>query len=130
MVPNSLRILYAEDDPDVRELVSLVLTYNNYEVVATDNEEVALSSARSSNFDLYLLDNNLYNSSGFELCKKLREFDTKTPILFYSGTAYAADRERAIINGAQGYLTKPVENQRLIKEVVRLISEAQHQAVA
>lgn len=62
--------------------------------------------------------------SGTELTKKLREFDTKTPILFYSGAALDADKENARLAGAQGYLVKPVDNDALIAKIVRLIADA------
>jgi DNA-binding response OmpR family regulator len=116
------RILYAEDDADTRELVSFVLTRSDCEVVATSTMDQALISARSEHFDLYLLDNWLNGASGIELCRELRSFDPQTPILFYSGAAFEADKESALKNGAQSYLTKPIENERLVGEVFRLIN--------
>jgi DNA-binding response OmpR family regulator len=62
--------------------------------------------------------------SGIDLCKKLREFDPSTPILFYSGAAYESDKQQAFAAGAQGYLVKPVDNDELIEQVSRLISAA------
>ena len=62
--------------------------------------------------------------SGTELTEKLRQFDLKTPVLFYSGTAYDADREAARESGAQGYLVKPANGEQLIAEVARLIAES------
>lgn len=62
--------------------------------------------------------------SGEELCKKIREFDSKTPILFYSGAAYDSDKKRAVDSGAQGYLVKPVAEDKLLAEVVRIIAES------
>ncbi len=62
--------------------------------------------------------------SGTALTKKLREFDIKTPILFYSGAAYETDKEAARLSGAQGYLVKPAGGDRLTAEVVRLVAEA------
>jgi two-component system, OmpR family, response regulator len=122
MANSKTRILYTEDDADTRELVTLVLSLAGCEVVGTDSEEFALTLAKTGHFDLYLIDNRLANSTGEELCQRLREFDVKTPILFYSGSAYDSDRNSALQNGAQGYLTKPAENQQLVNEVFRLIS--------
>jgi DNA-binding response OmpR family regulator len=62
--------------------------------------------------------------SGEDLCVKIREFDSKTPILFYSGAGYPADKERARAAGAQGYLVKPVLDDELVTEVVRIIAES------
>jgi len=115
-------ILYVEDDQDTRDLVTFVLTMNNYQIVAADNCDDAMMMARSSQFDLYLIDNWMAGCSGVDLCKKLREFDPLTPVLFYSGAAYESDKQQAFSAGAQGYLVKPVDNNELIEEVFRLIS--------
>jgi CheY-like chemotaxis protein len=118
------QILYTEDDADTRELVSYVLAGSNYKVMVAENNDTALLLARSNHFDLYMIDNWMPGGSGVELCRKLREFDSYTPILFYSGAAYDKDKQEAFASGAQGYLTKPVDNDELIKEVFRLIAEA------
>jgi CheY-like chemotaxis protein len=57
------------------------------------------------------------------MCKKLREFDPRTPILFYSGAAFERDKQ-ALTAGAQGYLVKPIDNDELIQQFTRLISAA------
>jgi len=119
--PNA-RILYAEDDADTRELVTLVLEMQNCQVVATESYDEALRLARAEHFDLYLIDNWMPHISGVRLCEQLREFDQHTPVLFYSGAAYEADKERALASGAQGYLVKPAAGDQLIAEVFRLIA--------
>ena len=124
MPPSKRRILYVEDDTDTRELVSFVLRQENYDVVLAENNDKALLLARTMHFDLYMIDNWMPGGSGIDLCERLREFDSSTPILFYSGAAYDQDKLAAFAAGAQGYLTKPVENDRLISEVSTLVSEA------
>jgi DNA-binding response OmpR family regulator len=119
------RILYTEDDQDTRELVTYVLATRNYEVVGAANYDDAMQLARTNHFDLYLIDNWMPGGSGIELCKTLREFDTWTPILFYSGAAYEGDKQQAFAVGAQGYLVKPTAPDVLIAEVVRIISVSQ-----
>ena len=126
--PNA-RILYAEDDADTRELVTLVLEMQNCQVVATESYEEALRLARAEHFDLYLIDNWMPHISGVKLCEQLREFDRDTPVLFYSGAAYDADRERALASGAQGYLVKPAAGEQLIAEVLRLVSGSRQSGV-
>jgi DNA-binding response OmpR family regulator len=120
------QILFTEDDADTRELVSCVLATSNYKVMVAENNDSALLLARSNQFDLYIIDNWMPGGSGIDLCKKLREFDAHTPILFYSGAAYYRDKQEAFSSGAQGYLTKPVDNDELIKEVSRLIAAARN----
>jgi DNA-binding response OmpR family regulator len=115
------RILYSEDHSDTRELVKFVLSSQGFDVVATDNHCEALSLARTSRFDLYLIDSWMPGMSGVDLCKELRKFDESTPILFNSGAVFAKDKEEAFEAGAQGYLMKPTDLEELIAEVFRLV---------
>src|SRR6266403_882776 len=107
-------MLPGESEPDRHQ--------NNYKVVAVDNCDHALMQARSNLVDLCLIDNWSSACSGIDLCKKLREFDSRTPILFYSGAAYERDKQQALAAGAQGYLVKQVDNDELIEQVSRLTS--------
>ena len=115
------RILYIEDHADTRELVTIVLRQNEYDVITGSTIEAGIDLARSGRFDLYLLDSWLPDGSGLDLCKKIREFDPLTPILFYSAAAYDADREDALKSGAQGYLIKPSHTSELCSLVSALI---------
>src|SRR5712671_6283374 len=102
-----IRVLVTEDDPDALALLEFILTGAHCEVVTTPNSLQALKLAKGQTFDLYLLDNWMDDMSGVELCRKLREFDRGTPILFYSGAAYEADKRAAFGAGADGYMVKP-----------------------
>ena len=124
MKSQAARILYAEDDADTRELVTVILERQNCQVIATESHNEALRLARAEHFDLYLIDNWMPGISGVRLCEQLREFDQHTPVLFYSGAAYESDRARALSSGAQGYLVKPVDGDELVAEVLRLISDS------
>jgi DNA-binding response OmpR family regulator len=118
------RILCTEDDLDTRELITFVLTRSNFEVVTAETPALAIEMAQAFSFDLYLIDNWMPSMSGPDLCRELRSFDAATPILFYSGAGYDKDKTAAYASGAQGYLVKPVDNDNLVAEVRRLISES------
>jgi len=122
-------ILYIEDHADTRELVTIILRQNNYDVTTGSTIEAGLHLAKSERFDLYLLDSWLPDGSGLDLCKQIREFDPLTPILFYSAAAYEADREDALKSGAQGYLIKPSQTSELCSLVSALI-EAPYKQLA
>jgi len=115
-------ILYIEDHEDTRELVSFVLQRRDYEVTTSSTISNGVRLACENSYDLYLLDSWLPDGSGLDLCRKIREFDARTPILFYSAAAYEIDRELALNSGAQGYLTKPTLNTELCDLVSRLIN--------
>ena len=102
-----IRVLFADDHEDISLIVSTVLGALDYEVVTADGVISALALARAGGFDVYLLDNQLPDGTGRELCERLREFDQDTPIVFFSGDAYEFDRQRAFSCGAQGYVEKP-----------------------
>jgi DNA-binding response OmpR family regulator len=118
---NTPRVLYIEDHEDTRELVTLVLEQKCIEVVTGSTIRSGVDLAESQDFDLYLLDSWLPDGSGLELCRKIREFDKATPILFYSAAAYEIDRLEAIKSGAQAYLIKPSHPWELCNLVTSLI---------
>jgi DNA-binding response OmpR family regulator len=121
---NKHHILYIEDHEDTRELVTLVLSQRNFEVTSCTTIETGARLAYENSFDLYLLDSWLPDGSGLDLCRKIREFDRTTPILFYSAAAYEVDKELALKCGAQGYLIKPSQNSELCDLVAILIAES------
>ena len=123
------RILCTEDDPDSRALLVFVLENNGYLVTCPKNSADALSLAEHEQFDLLLVDNWMPGLSGQELTRQVREFNKKTPILFFSGAAYESDKQEARNAGAQGYLIKPFGISELTHEVARLIGEAKTSAM-
>ncbi|MFN2576296.1 MAG: response regulator [Pyrinomonadaceae bacterium] len=120
----SPRVLCTEDDRDTRELLNVILTSHGFEVISPTTSNEALELIKTQTFDLVLVDNWMPDLSGTELTKRIREFDTETPILFCSGAAYERDKEAARLAGAQGYLVKPVEVDYLLAEVSRIIAES------
>jgi DNA-binding response OmpR family regulator len=121
-MPQNAQILFVEDHEDTRDLITLVLEHEKYQVTSDGTLEGALKAAAVGKFDLFLLDTGLPDGSGFELCERLREFDSATPILFYSGAAYDSDKLKAIRAGAQGYLVKPCSFAELLRTVATLIA--------
>jgi DNA-binding response OmpR family regulator len=127
---NTPRVLYVEDHEDTRELVTLVLEQKRFEVVTGSTIKSGVALAGSQDFDLYLLDSWLPDGSGLDLCRKIREFDKVTPILFYSAAAYEIDRMEAIKSGAQAYLIKPSQPSELCRLVTSLIESHRRCPVA
>jgi DNA-binding response OmpR family regulator len=101
--------------------MALILRDCHYEVATAATIDGALELAKSSQFNLFILDSWLIDGSGIDLCKQIREFDDCTPILFYSGAAYEKDKCLAMSSGAQAYLIKPVEVPELLAAIKGLI---------
>jgi CheY-like chemotaxis protein len=112
-----LRILYAEDDLDTRELTYLILTQAGFDVVCADSAVDAIQLAKEGSFDAYLLDNWMPQISGWELCQQIKGFDSHTPIIFYSAAAYQSDIDKAFAMGAQAYITKPARGEELVSSI-------------
>ena len=101
------RVLYIDDDEDSRVMLSTLLRFWRIETKAVGTGAQALSSIQAERFDLYLLDVRLPDLDGFELCRRMRDYDSHTPILFFSGAAHEADKKRGIKAGANAYVIKP-----------------------
>lgn len=108
-MPSSVqpRILCVDDDEDSREMLGILLKFWRIETKAVGTAAQALSLIQAERFDLYLLDAWLPDLDGFELCRRLRDFDPHTPILFFSGAAYEDDLKRGMEAGATAYVRKP-----------------------
>lgn len=101
------RVLYVDDDEDSREMLRMLLELRSIETKAVGTAGEALSSIRAEHFDLYLLDGWLPDLDGFELCRRMRSYDSKTPILFFSGAGHEADKKMGREAGANAYVIKP-----------------------
>ena len=124
MLPPKLRILFSEDHPDTREMTCIVLEKEGFEVVCPETAFEVLRLAKSERFDVYLLDSWTPGLSGIDLCQQIREFDSRTPVVFYSAAAYATDKQRALDAGAQAYLSKPVAFDDLVNTLCITIQQA------
>ena len=103
----NLRVLYAEDNDDARVMVTMLLGFANIDVTTAQTVAESWRLAQTEHFDLYLLDSRFPDGSGLELCRQLHEYDSHTPILFYSCNAFETDKQEGMAAGASGYLTKP-----------------------
>ena len=101
------RVLCVDDDEDSRAMLVTLLKRAFVEAKAVGSAAQALSLIRAEQFDLYMLDSRLPEIDGFELCRQLRAVDSHIPILFFSGAADVADKEKGTAAGADAYVVKP-----------------------
>jgi len=116
-----MRILYVEEHSESCELLVLWLSASGYEVVPVNNISEGLNLARNGGFDAYLLSSMFTDGSGPELCRAIRVFDLNTPIIFYSALTRDRDLEAAMNAGAQAYLIKPDDLEKIEPTIDRLI---------
>ena len=101
-------VLCVEDDPDTQEMLGVLIEQRGYRFRAVGNCAEALALLREDNYSLLLLDNQLPDGAGIDLCKEIRRFDKRLPIVFLSGTTHINAQEVALNAGANAFLTKPV----------------------
>lgn len=102
-----LRVLCVDDDEDSRVMLTALLKLAFIEAKAVGTAAQALTTIQAEPFDLYMLDSRLPDLDGFELCRRLRAIDRKTPILFFSGAAFETDKKKGLEAGANAYVVKP-----------------------
>jgi CheY-like chemotaxis protein len=121
------QILVVDDYAGARYLRSRILTDAGYEVVEAENGEDALRMAGAVRPSLILLDVNLPDISGTEVCERLRH-DPATagiPVIQITGAWLSEDaRRRGMASGANAYLTEPVDDVTLLREVMNLLEAA------
>lgn len=120
---SSHRILCVEDDKDSLELLQFLLGNEGFQVVSCLTSEEALQLAERNSFSAIVLDNRLGDISGVEICREIRTYDKQTPIIFYTASAYPKDREAGLAAGANDYLVKPDDFERIAETIKRLVSK-------
>lgn len=112
-------ILIVDDDPDHLFMVSMMLKQEEYEVFTASNGRTALEMAQSVSPDLILLDINMPDLSGYEVCERLKADETTgdVPVIFVSALDKMLDKAKAFSLGAVDYMTKPFQ----LEEVLALV---------
>ncbi|MEX1167415.1 MAG: response regulator transcription factor [Hydrogenophaga sp.] len=118
------RILVAEDQTDIRDLLVLNLRAAGYTVSETRDGLSALALHTEAHCDLLLLDLMMPGLDGLELCKILRGRGDNTPILMLTAKATELDRVLGLELGADDYLTKPFSLAELLARVKALLRRA------
>ena len=118
------RILVAEDQSDIRDLLVLNLRSAGYEVEAVGDGAQALARHAERLSDLLLLDLMMPGTDGLDVCKALRARGSATPILMLTAKSTELDRVLGLELGADDYLTKPFSLAELLARVKALLRRA------
>lgn len=118
------RILVAEDQADIRDLLVLNLRNAGYAVDAVADGPAALASQNETAADLLILDLMMPGLDGLEVCKALRARGRTTPILMLTAKSTELDRVLGLELGADDYLTKPFSLAELLARVKALLRRA------
>lgn len=114
-----VKILYIEDDPGSQQLVSRVLQAEGYQVLLAGDGLEGLQKATAEIPNLILMDINISQLDGYEVTTRLRSLDTlhNVPIVALTANVLKGDKERALIAGCDGYISKPIDVDTLPEQV-------------
>ena len=118
------KVLVAEDERDIRDLIVIALQYGGIEVVAAKDGVEALDKARNKVFDLILMDVRMPRMTGFEACDQLKASpETKDiPVVFLSAKGQETEVNQGIASGAEDYILKPFAPDQLIQQIKNILA--------
>jgi CheY-like chemotaxis protein len=119
------KILIAEDERDIRDLVAFTLRFAGYEVFAAANGEEAVQMAPDVNPDLILMDVRMPRMTGYEACRvmKLNPDLKDIPIVFLSAKGQENEIQQGLDAGAEEYLLKPFAPDQLTSHVKAILAK-------
>jgi DNA-binding response OmpR family regulator len=120
------KILIAEDERDIRDLITFTLRFAGHEVIATANGEEALQTALQEIPDLIILDVRMPRMSGYEACEKVKaNASTKhIPVVFLSAKGQESEVQAGLKVGAAEYILKPFSPDQLAERIRVILEES------
>src|SRR6266545_6010867 len=116
--PEHARILVADDDQDIRELIQRVLEMAGYDVTAVDSGTAVLETVPQVRPDLVVLDVSMPGADGYEVCRQLQSTGgAAPPVIFLTAHSRTSDRVTGLDLGAVDYVVKPFEPDELTARV-------------
>lgn len=114
------KILIIDDDEDLSMIISDMLTDHGYDVTLAPDSETAFGLLTQNSFHLILLDINLPDALGFDVCRELRRISS-VPVIFASARTSETDRISGLDIGGDDYISKPFSMKELLSRINALI---------
>ena len=113
------KILIAEDERDIRELVTFSLQFGGFAVVQASNGAEAVERALAERPDLILMDVRMPKMTGYEACKQMKQMPEvrDIPVVFLSAKGQETEIQTGLEAGAEEYILKPFAPDELVKQV-------------
>lgn len=122
-------ILYIDYSSDNAEVVKFFLNQSGYEVETCRTGEAGLDLARQNDFALIMTEFRLPDMHGTDFCREFRKFNARIPLMFFSASVQKWEKEEGLASGAQAYLIKPDDLDKITDTVGSLINQ-NHQFTA
>jgi len=120
----SKRILLADDSVTIQKVVELTFMDEDYEVVAVSNGDDAVQRLGELQPDLVIADVHMPGANGYDVCRRVKQWRSGTPVLLLVGTFEPFQETEANAAAADGYLKKPFDSQELLRRVDELLTRA------
>jgi two-component system OmpR family response regulator len=111
------KVLVVDDEPNIRELVQVALSFHGFDVTTSATGEDALQITGAYRPDLIVLDVLLPDIDGFEVCQRLRSAANDVPVIFLTARDATADTVTGLTIGGDDYITKPFSVEALVARV-------------
>ena len=110
-MPEKVKILYVEDNPENRLLVRRILMAENFDVIEAGDAYQAMKIIETTQPDLILMDINLPEIDGYTLTARIKKNPklSQIPIIALTANVMKGDRERILDSGCDGYIQKPID---------------------
>ncbi len=118
------KILVAEDERDIRDLIGFTLKFAGHEVVTVANGEEAVQAALREPFDLILMDVRMPRMTGYEACERIKAEPSikHIPVVFLSAKGQDSEIQTGLAAGASEYMLKPFAPDELTAKVKELLA--------
>lgn len=119
------KILIAEDERDIRDLIEFTLTYAGHQVVKASNGAEAVELAPKVLPDLIMMDVRMPKMTGYEACKAMKEIETvkDIPVVFLSAKGQDNEIGQGLEAGAYEYILKPFAPDYLTKRIKEILTQ-------
>jgi CheY-like chemotaxis protein len=122
-MPPKKTILYVDYSHDNAEVVKFFLNQSGYEVETCDTGEAALDLARRAEFALVMTEYRLPDMNGADFCRAFRRFNARIPLMFFTASVQKWEKEAGLASGAQAYLIKPDDLDKITETAAALIAQ-------
>lgn len=121
------RVLIVDDESEIREMTSLLLSSHGYQVETAANGEIALDLLHQQGTDLILLDINMPTMDGWQTLRLLKEDPAleSIPVIMFSVNYEVREKLHALQLGAADYVTKPFDTEGLLTRIAQFTGAAQ-----
>ncbi|CAM1351737.1 response regulator transcription factor [Tenacibaculum insulae] len=120
-----IKIVLAEDEPSLGQIVKESLETRNFEVFHAENGEIAAKLYEKEQPDILVLDVMMPKKDGFTLAKEIRQKDAQTPIIFLTAKSQTKDVLDGFEHGGNDYLKKPFSMEELIVRIHSLLNRVE-----